>query len=118
MIKQHNKILCFDIDGVICKTNKLRDYKKSKPIKRNIAFINKLYKKNFKIILFTARFMGRSNENVRLAKKRANKLTIIQLKKWGLNYHKIQFGKPSYDIFIDDKNLSFNKYWIKDLEKN
>lgn len=117
MVKNFKKILCFDIDGVICKTIKSKDYIKSIPIKKNIKYINKLYERNYKIILFTARFMGRSNENASLAKKKASKLTLTQLKEWKLKFHKIYFGKPSYDLFIDDKNLSFKKNWIQDLKK-
>ena len=26
-------------------------------------------------------------------------------------------GKPSYDIFIDDKNLEFKSNWINSLKK-
>jgi hypothetical protein len=26
-------------------------------------------------------------------------------------------GKPSFDLFIDDKSLGYNKGWIKDLNK-
>ena len=30
-------------------------------------------------------------------------LTLNQLKKWGVNYHEIVFGKPAADYYIDDK---------------
>ena len=33
------KTICFDIDNVICKTNKTRNYSKSVPIKKNIKVI-------------------------------------------------------------------------------
>ena len=56
------KILCFDLDGVICKTAK-KQYFKAKPIKNNITKINELYGRGYFIKIFTARFMGRSNEN-------------------------------------------------------
>ena len=114
-MKTKVKKICFDIDGVICRTNKNNNYQKSKPIKNNILFINKLYKKNYRIILFTARYMGRSNENIKLATKKAKKITISQLKKWGIKYHKIYFGKPSYDLFVDDKSYDFDKNWKKKL---
>ena len=77
-------VLCFDIDGVICNT-KNSNYKNSKPIKKNINTINSLYNQGYYIKLFTARFMGRTNDNRRLAEQRAKKLTITQLKKWKLN---------------------------------
>ena len=46
-----NKIICFDIDNVICKTTK-NHYSKSKPIKTNIKFVNDLFDKGF-IIKFS-----------------------------------------------------------------
>ncbi len=108
------KKVCFDIDGVIC-TKKNKNYKLSKPIIKNINFINKLYEQKYEIILHTARFMGRNNDVIKKAEKQGKTLTLKQLKIWGVNYHKIFFGKPSFDIVIDDKNLYFRENWIKDL---
>ena len=105
--------ICFDIDNVICKTNSERNYAKSKPIKKNIKVINKLYLEGFKIILYTARYMGRCNGNLAKVKKRIKPLTLRQLKNWNVKYHKIYFGKPSFDLFIDDKSLFFDKNWSK-----
>lgn len=108
-------IICFDLDGIICLTKK-NNYKLSKPIKKNINFINKLAKK-YKIIIFTSRFMGRNNDVQKKAVKQGYKFTKNQLKKWKLNYSKLILGKPSYDIYIDDKNLGFKYNWITDLKK-
>ena len=60
--------------------------------------------------------MGRSKENPVVAKKRGYSLTIKQLEKWGLNYHSLIMGKPSYDYIIDDKSINFNKNWIKKIK--
>jgi hypothetical protein len=39
-------------------------------------------------------------------------------KKWNLKYNELIMGKPSFDIYIDDKNLGFQKStWIKQLSK-
>ncbi len=110
------QILCFDIDNVICKTEK-NFYSKSKPIKKNIKFINYLFDEGFIIKIFTARFMGRSNGDIKIAKKKGANLTINQLKKWGVKYHSVIFGKPSFDIIVDDKSLGFEKNWIQILKK-
>jgi len=110
-------IICFDLDNVLCVTPKSL-YKKSKPIKKAIELVNSLYAKGFYIKIFTSRFMGRNNENVFKAKKQGYIFTKKQLLDWGLKYDKLIFGKPSYDLFIDDKNLSFNKNWIEILKKN
>lgn len=110
----NNKTICFDIDGVICKTIKGK-YQKSVPIRPAIKIINKLSEKN-KIILFTARYMGRSNENKKKATKLAKNITLSQLKKWKVKYDKVIFGKPSYDLIVDDKSIGFRKDWFQDIE--
>lgn len=110
----NKKIICFDLDNTLCKT-KGNFYKNSKPIKNKIILVNKLYDKGYIIKIFTARFMGRSNESITLAKKKGYKFTKKQLDKWSLKYHYLIFGKPSYDLFIDDKNLGFQKNWDKKI---
>ena len=109
-------IFCFDIDGIICKTNSL-NYNKSRPIKKNIKFINSLYQQGHIIKIFTARYMGRNRDSLLKAKRQGYESTMRQLNKWGLKFHKLFFGKPSSDIYIDDKNLNFKKNWIKDIKK-
>ena len=111
-----SKIICFDIDNVICKTKK-KNYKNSKPNKRAIKKINQLYDQGYIIKIFTSRYMGRNNENVSKAKKQGYKMTINQLKKWKIKYHRLIFGKPSFDLFIDDRALFFKKNWPKVLDR-
>ncbi len=111
-----NLVFCFDLDNVICKT-KLNNYKNSKPIAVNIKYINQLFEKGFVIKIFTARYMGRTNDNETRARALAYKLTMNQLKKWNVKYNKLIFGKPSYDIFVDDKAFGFSKNWVKILKK-
>ena len=79
------KTICFDIDNVICLT-KGSNYRKSKPIKQNIKFINYLYDNVFTVNLITARYMGRNNDNISKAKKQGYKLTLRQLKSWKIKY--------------------------------
>jgi len=105
------KKICFDIDGVICNTKK-NDYQKAKPINKSIKKINQLYEEGNIIIIFTARFMGRSKENRIKAEKRAKKITMAQLNLWKVKYHKVIFGKPSFDLIIDDKSIFFKKNWF------
>ena len=77
-----------------------------------IKTINQLYEKNF-ILIYTARYMGRSHENEKFAKKKAYRFTLNQLKKWGLKFDKLKTGKPSYDVLIDDKSFDFKKKLVK-----
>jgi len=110
------KSFYFDIDNTICKTIK-SDYKKSKPILKNIKCINDLYNQGHTIKIYTARYMGRTNDNPRLAKKKAKGITLNQLKKWKVKFHKIYFGKPSSDFYIDDKNLDFKSSWPNQIKR-
>ena len=110
------KIICFDVDNVICHT-KGKDYKNAKPNKMGIKKINMLFEKGYIIKLYTARFMGRNNDNISKAKKQGYKMTENQLKKWKIKYHKLVFGKTSFDLFIDDKSMYFKKKWHVDIDK-
>jgi CMP-N,N'-diacetyllegionaminic acid synthase len=110
------KTICFDIDNVICRTNTKKEYLKSKPNLKNISLINKIYNNGYNVILYTARGMGRYTGNLDKIKKNIKPLTLKQLNKWGVKYHQIYFGKPSFDLFIDDKSLFFSKKWPKALK--
>ena len=116
MVKLDKKIICFDLDGVICRTVK-KKYFSAKPNLKAIEKINSLYRKGFYIKIFTARFMGRNQENVKKAKKQGYKKTLNQLKNWNLKFDKLIFGKPSYDLFIDDKSMFFKKDWYSKIDK-
>jgi len=111
------KILCFDIDNVICRTNSTNDYTKSKPNIRVIKLINELYDKGHTIKIFTARYMGRNNDNIYLANKQGYRKTFKQLKKWNLKFHKLFISKPSFDVFVDDKSFGYKKNWPLNFRK-
>ena len=104
------KTYCFDLDGVIC-NNTYGEYKNALPKKEAIEKINRLFDNGNYIIIFTARFMGFAKGDINKAESLGFKFTTDQLSKWNLKYHRIYFGKPSFDLYIDDKNLNFSKNW-------
>tara|TARA_X000000950_G_scaffold285675_1_gene392234 strand:- start:1452 stop:1805 length:354 start_codon:yes stop_codon:yes gene_type:complete len=110
-----NKIICFDLDNVICKTKK-NNYKKSIKITKVVNLINLLYSKNYYIKIFTARGMGTFKGNKKKIEKKYLKLTVSQLIKWQVKYHELILYKPSYDLFIDDKALGFKKNWHQNFQ--
>ena len=61
--------------------------------------------------------MGRNKDQISKAKKQGYNFTKNQLKKWNLKYDRLIFGKPSFDLFIDDKSIFFKKSWSKLLLK-
>jgi hypothetical protein len=110
------KIFCFDLDNTICNTKKNK-YKKATPKKNVIKLINQLYDKGHIIKIYTARFMGRNFDDINKAKKEGKKFTNKQLKVWGIKYHKLIMGKPSFDIVIDDKSIFYKKNWPLIIKK-
>jgi hypothetical protein len=104
----------FDIDNTICVTRG-SNYQKSKPRIKIIKLINDLYKKNYYIKIFTARYMGRNKQNSSLVKKKYYLKTKKQLMSWDLLFNELILGKPSYDIHFDDK--TFNSKDKKNIDK-
>jgi len=94
-----------DIDNTICTTiNSQEDkYMHSTPIVERIAEVNKLYDQGNSITYWTARGSESGNNYEELTKK--------SLEAWGCKYHKLLFGKPVYDKYIDDKSFNVNTVW-------
>ena len=101
-------IIFVDIDDTICyydKNNKKsKDYSKALPYKERIKKINDLYNSGNKIIYWTARgtVTGIDWKNI----------TEKQLKLWKCKYHELRMGKPAYDLFIDDKNINSETFFL------
>lgn len=100
-----------DIDGTICSLAVKNDYTKSEPFEERIKKINDLYDEGNKIIYFTARGMGRHNNNPRKATQEFYSMTEQKLKDWGAKYHDLILGKPAGDIYVDDKAIEANDFF-------
>lgn len=99
---------CFDIDGTICSTEDSHKYEDAKPFLDVVKKVNELYYKGHEITLFTARG---SSSGINW-----HELTKEQLEKWGVKYHRlIDKGKPSWDLFIDDKCINAME-WRKTIQ--
>ena len=93
----------------------MSDYKNSRPIIKNIKTVNYLYDCGYIVKIYTARFMGRTNDNLHQSRKLGYKFTAKQLTRWKVKYHKLYFGKPSFDLMIDDKSIFYKKDWYKSV---
>jgi len=97
-------IYFIDIDDTICRLQEPLNYESALPIKRAIDKVNKLYAEGHHIVFWTARGT--------LSGLDWRQLTEKQLLTWGVQYHELRFGKPVYDLFIDDKNMN-SEEWLK-----
>ena len=103
--------LYIDIDGTICKNARGRSpYDDCVPIQERIEKVNKLYEQGNTITYWTARGSQSGNNFEDITKK--------QLKEWGCKYHHLLFGKPFYDLYIDDKSHNVDAYWPVQEQKS
>ncbi len=95
-------VYCFDIDGTLC-TNTEGDYENARPMADAIARVNVLFDAKHKILLYTARGSTTGID--------WRPTTERQLREWGVRYHQLYLGKPTADIYIDDKAINV-KDWL------
>ena len=96
------KTYCFDIDGTLCQTTG-SDYENSIPKFERIKIVNELFESGHKIILFTARGSTTGID--------WHEVTLDQVTKWGIKFHELKLGKPSADIYIDDKGINDSDFF-------
>ena len=94
----------FDIDGTIC-TLTDGNYEEATPFLKRIEKINSLYESGNSVIYYTARGMGRYDNNGALAREEFWSFTVDQLKTWGAKFDKVILGKPAGDVYVDDKGV-------------
>ena len=104
------KTFVFDIDNTLCRTEG-SDYDNCEPMYDRIQVVNKIYDAGHKIILMTARGMGRSDNNPIIANQLFYTLTQQQLEEWGVKYHQLFLGKPAADHYIDDKGIKDSDFF-------
>lgn len=97
-------VIYIDIDDTICYRETTDfDYSNSKPIVEAINKANELFDKGHTIIYWTARGTMTGID--------WREVTVKQFEEWGVKYHDLKFGKPAYDLFIDDKNMNSENWW-------
>jgi hypothetical protein len=93
-----------DIDGTICSITN-GNYELASPFSDRIQKINDLFRDGNQIVYFTAR--GSSTG------KNWRDITLKQLNIWGALYTEVIFGKPAGDLYIDDKGINSEDYFLK-----
>lgn len=105
-IQIDKKTYIVDVDHTICDTpceDGRHIYQDAKPKTQRIAEINSLYKQGHTVIYWTARGSS-SGENHYV-------LTKQQLENWGALHTELRMGKPSYDVWIDDKAYNDKEFF-------
>lgn len=90
-------IYCFDIDGTLC-TNTEGDYENAHPFPDVVQEVNRLFEAGHRIILLTARGSTTGID--------WRPTTERQMREWGVKYHELHLGKPTADVYVDDKAIN------------
>ena len=112
-ITEHRKdIYCIDIDGTLTEPHHGTPWEAVPKFDR-IAYVNQLYDEGATIYLMTARGFVHASKNIEDAlqiqieqDKHARERTEAQLKKWGVKYHALFFGKPRAAVYVDDRGVN------------
>ncbi len=97
---------CFDIDGTLC-TNTEGAYEAARPHVDVIVRVNALFDGGHRIILCTARGATTGID--------WRSTTERQLKDWGVKFHELWFGKPTADLYVDDKAVNIKDWMAREL---
>lgn len=93
-----------DIDGTIC-NNTYGEYANAMPFTSRIEHFNRLYDQGHEVHYWTARGANTGLDWADFTKQ--------QLSDWGVKYNTLRMGKPSYDIWIDDKAMEVSRYFLE-----
>jgi hypothetical protein len=102
LMKEHQIKVVFDFDGVICRSGSV-DYSKAEPFQHAIDNINKCYDAGMIVVICTARYMLRLHNDELLASRYGYNEARDWLKKHGVKFHELRFGKASADLYVDDR---------------
>ena len=98
----NGKVINFDVDGVIAANNN-GNYAEAKPYLHAIEQINKAYDKGYYIKLCTARYGDREHGALYKIYQRGFQELVDWMNHYGVKYDEIIMGKPSADLYVDDK---------------
>ena len=115
MNSENMSIYCFDLDNTICAphhaaTNSVEKYSNASPIAKVISKINMVYDDGHEIIIFTARRMLTHQGNLAKIEADVGDITRKWLAEHNVRYHKLIFGKPYADLYIDDKAMTLDDF--------
>lgn len=103
--------ICIDLDGVICRLREPgQSYADLEPVPGAVEKLRELKAAGHTIIILTARHMKTCQGNVGLAVARQGAATFDWLRRHGIEFDEIHFGKPHAQVYIDDNALRFESW--------
>lgn len=105
----------FDFDGTICTSVPDRQYHTIQPRREVIERLNWLHDVGFRIVIFTGRGMITYGGDVEKIEERWRAEIEGWLADNGVMYDELRFGKPSADLYVDDKGIDVEEFLTREL---
>ena len=103
--------ICIDLDGVICRLREPgQEYADLQPMPGAVDKLRQLKAAGHYLIISTARHMKTCQGNVGLVVARQGAVTIDWLKRHGIEYDELHFGKPHAQVYLDDNAVRFESW--------
>jgi len=120
---ERQQIVAFDLDDVICHRDAegptIEKYYSCIPDDAMIRVVNDCFDSGHYVIIYTARGMNVFKGDVSAIMEKLYPLTMEQLHRWNVKFHRLVMGKIHYDILIDDKALRSDRVQnIRDVEEH
>lgn len=97
--------ICFDLDGTLC-TNTFGSYEEAEPYWWAIERVGDLARASHHIIILTARGTATGID--------WREVTEAQLARWEVPHDGLFFGKPSADVYVDDRAVHTSAWRLGD----
>ena len=103
--------ICVDLDGVVCQLRRPgQSYAELAPVPGAVAKLRALRAAGHYVILHTGRHMKSCDGNVGKVLARQGATTFDWLRRHGVEYDEIFFGKPWADVYLDDNAMRFARW--------
>lgn len=110
------KLLVIDMDGTLTLQDTGMDYVNALPRQETIDKVNALWLSgDWHVTIFTARGMQQFRGDLEKIEAFYRGITEAWLEKYRVYHDDLRFGKPSADLYVDDKNWSINEFVAANL---
>jgi hypothetical protein len=104
--------IAVDLDGTLCSWHP-HEYEKARPLPGRVEVVRQLAAQGHEIVIYTAR--GSALGSASAADLRWGDVTRRQLAAWDVPHAALLFGKPAYDVLIDDRAVNFDADWLLEV---
>ena len=92
-------LVAVNLDGTLCvEKEDWWEYESAPPISTAIAYINSLFADGNEIVIYTSRV------------EEDREITEKWLRRNGVNYHRVIFGKLRADLYIDNNSMNIKEH--------